>query len=153
MTGRWRNYSGNLWKICDIIGPNPLEKMWINWLMQQGTDYQSVYSPFSVISPSTCHLRLFSVMSVCHSIQGEGYHVTITDDALELTGPLYRDPHTCSNLFIMNHVRLANRWLAFYCNVFLYWNVAWEQLNWHTLGKLHANNCFSLSKRIFKMTL
>ena len=72
MTGRWGNYWGNLWKICDIIGPKPEEKMWINWLVQQGTDYQSVYSHSflrfwtnnvksfpkvtTVISPLTCPL-------------------------------------------------------------------------------------------------
>ena len=27
MTARWRNYSGNLQKICDIIGPTTYEKI------------------------------------------------------------------------------------------------------------------------------
>ena len=59
---------------------------------------------------------IVSVMFVCS--KGESY-VIITHNALDLTveGPL---PRACSNLLIMNHVRLASEQLASYWNAFLF---------------------------------
>ena len=48
----------------------------------------------------------------------ERLHVTITNDASDFTKK--EQPLTCSNLFIMKHVRLLRGRLASYSNAFLY---------------------------------
>ena len=46
MTTRWRNYSGNLRKIVNIIGPTTSEKIWINYVVVSTLLHNAVYSNF-----------------------------------------------------------------------------------------------------------
>ena len=87
MTTRWTNYSGNLRKIFNIVGPKTSENIWINCIVQQGTDYHGVYSNFFwscwtndvedfpkvtwIISPLSCHLRFSIVVLKTFLIQEE----------------------------------------------------------------------------------
>ena len=63
---------------------------------------------------------MFSVMSVCLSTGGGPMWLL---PMMHWTSPYRDSPQTCSNLFIMEHVRLASGPLASYYNAFLLWAV------------------------------
>ena len=77
---------------------------------------------------------------------------SLSDMGPHCTGTLtqHQPPWTCSNLFIINHVRFASGWLASYWDAFLFYVILlrlWETTS-NTEGKLHVKTSSAYSSTL-----